>query len=66
MQDPNSTQELAMKCVDLSSAEASVAQGYLNEIELLRRLQGNDAVIGMTNLWVHLMCKYFSSTEEEI
>jgi hypothetical protein len=50
VQDPNSTQELAMKCVDLSSAEASVAQGYLNEIELLRRLQGNDAVIGMTNL----------------
>jgi len=49
VQDPNSTQELAMKCVDLSSAEPSVAQGYLNEIELLKRLQGSDTVIGMTD-----------------
>jgi hypothetical protein len=39
---------MAMKCVDLSSAEPPVAQGYLNKIKLLRRLQGSDTVIGMT------------------
>jgi hypothetical protein len=47
VQDSNSTQKLAVKCVDLSSADPSVAQGYLNETALLRRLQGSDTVIGM-------------------
>ncbi|XP_021934074.1 serine/threonine-protein kinase MPS1 isoform X2 [Zootermopsis nevadensis] len=47
--DPNTRQELAMKCVNLSVAEPSIAQGYLNEIALLRRLQGSDTVICMTD-----------------
>jgi hypothetical protein len=49
VQDPNSTQVLAMKCVDLSSADSLVAQHYLKETEQLRKLQGSDTVIGMTD-----------------
>jgi hypothetical protein len=47
--DPDTKQELAMKCVNMSLAEPSVAQGYLNEIALLRRLQGSETVICMTD-----------------
>jgi hypothetical protein len=48
--DPSTMQELAVKCVNLSVAEPSIAQGYLNEIALLRRLQGSETVISMTDL----------------
>jgi hypothetical protein len=43
-------QELAVKCVDLSVADPSIAQGYLDEIALLRRLQGSETVICMIDL----------------
>ncbi|XP_069695862.1 uncharacterized protein Mps1 isoform X2 [Periplaneta americana] len=44
---PNTSRLLAMKRVKLSVAEPAVAQGYLNEIALLRRLQGSETVIRM-------------------
>lgn len=35
----------ALKYVDISCAEPSVVKSYVNEIELLKVLQGNDSII---------------------
>uniref|UniRef100_T1HSQ9 Protein kinase domain-containing protein n=1 Tax=Rhodnius prolixus TaxID=13249 RepID=T1HSQ9_RHOPR len=45
--EENSSRLLAIKCVNLSSVEESTANGYLNEIELLSKLQGCSSVIKM-------------------
>ncbi|PSN29997.1 hypothetical protein C0J52_26894 [Blattella germanica] len=47
VRDIETSQQLAVKVVDLSRAEKSIAEGYLNEITLLRRLQGYETVIKM-------------------
>ncbi|CAH1402008.1 unnamed protein product [Nezara viridula] len=45
--DPNSSKLMALKVVNLSSVEDAVAKGYLNEIEVLSKLQGCPSVIKM-------------------
>ncbi|KAK9511630.1 hypothetical protein O3M35_000252 [Rhynocoris fuscipes] len=45
--EENSSRLLAIKCVNLASVEESTAKGYLNEIDLLSKLQGCSSVIKM-------------------
>lgn len=45
--DYGTSHQLAVKEVDLSLGESSVTQGYLQEIDLLKKLQGSKSVIKM-------------------
>ena len=45
--DPKTSVLMAVKCVDLSMVDPVIAEGYLNEIELLSKLQGCESVIRM-------------------
>ncbi|XP_046669685.1 serine/threonine-protein kinase BCK1/SLK1/SSP31 [Homalodisca vitripennis] len=45
--DPRSSKLMAVKCVDLSMVDRTIADGYLNEIDLLSKLQGCASVIRM-------------------
>uniref|UniRef100_A0A1B6C184 Protein kinase domain-containing protein n=1 Tax=Clastoptera arizonana TaxID=38151 RepID=A0A1B6C184_9HEMI len=45
--DPTTSNLMAVKCVDLNTVDQSIANGYLNEIALLSRLQGCATVIKM-------------------
>ncbi|XP_022188642.2 dual specificity protein kinase TTK [Nilaparvata lugens] len=47
VQDPSSNKLKAIKCVDLSRVDQMFANAYLNEIELLIKLQECDTVIKM-------------------
>ncbi|XP_054272007.1 uncharacterized protein LOC128992454 [Macrosteles quadrilineatus] len=55
--DPCSSKLLAVKCVDLSMVDKTIADGYLNEIELLSRLQGCASVIRMFDYEYVQECK---------
>ncbi|XP_075227532.1 dual specificity protein kinase monopolar spindle 1 [Lycorma delicatula] len=45
--ESHSSKLMAVKCVNLKSVETTIANGYLNEVELLLKLQGCDSVIHM-------------------
>ncbi|KAJ9601503.1 hypothetical protein L9F63_000342 [Diploptera punctata] len=45
--DPETSCQLAMKEVDLSFGEKSVIEGYLQEIDLLKKMQDSESVIKM-------------------
>lgn len=45
--DTKTSKLMAVKCVDLSIVDPVIAEGYLNEIELLSKLQGCESVIRM-------------------
>lgn len=46
--DAKDSSMYAVKCVNLS-VNQSIAEGYVNEIKLLKQLQGSDRVITMYN-----------------
>nr|XP_018906101.1 PREDICTED: dual specificity protein kinase Ttk-like [Bemisia tabaci] len=47
VEDPGSKSFLAMKVVKLASVDEAIAEGYMNEVKLLEKLQGCSSVIRM-------------------
>ena len=45
----------AIKYVNLEEADDFIVQSYINEVQLLERLQGNDNIVKLFDWWVQAL-----------